>query len=248
MIYDELVASSVKKVLIIDDREDEIHSIKEALNAKEISNEYLKVDVFEQTNKQLPIEGVELVILDLHYNELAAIDPELCADQVGKGVSEGQPYYLVGWTKDPEQVEDVVDILRSRNLPPIAFTSMRKETYREGEMKYNTDRLFADIKTELKKVETVQEFIGRIIDIEENSVLINCIILDDPEVFEVRRFDLLPFENYISLALGTIIKIKVTTKPGSRIFEFITDDAAKSKLFIKPDDFDDLEDLSFLKA
>lgn len=250
MVYEELVIDHPKKVLIIDDVPNEVQSIRNALKSKEIPYEYRNVDLTGESKKLNPIESVELVFLDLNYNTgiLGSIDPYLCAEQVKLGINEGQFYYLVGWTKDPENVSDVVDILRDLNLTPVTFVAMEKEKYRISENVYDHKSLFMDIKDQFKQTEKIEEFLGQVILKEEDSVLINCIVLDDPGTFEVRRFDLLPFQNHVILDKGSFVKIRITTKPGSRTFEFFQDSEDLSHLFKKSDDFEDFDDLSFLKG
>jgi hypothetical protein len=248
MTYEDLVIDKPVKVLIIDDVESDIKSIKERLDDKDIPYEFRQVDLGGDRKEYQPLETVELVFLDLDYKHgfLNPVDPYLCAEQIRQGIREGQQYYLVAWTKDPDDLPGVLEALRELNLLPVTSVAMKKVIYETSKNAYNIDQLFTDINIEFKKTEEVQEFLGRIIAVEEENVLINCILLDDPEVYEVRRFDLLPLQGHIDLVKGTVMRIKVTTKPGSRTYEFIQENPEKAKLFIKPDDFEDLDDLSFL--
>lgn len=247
MIYEELISESSTKVLIIDDKESEVRSIRNALEHKEIPYEYRPVD-FSLPADFKPIDSVELVFLDLDYQHgmLNTVNPDLCAEQVRQGVNPGQVYYLVGWTKDPDEMPDVVHALIQLELSPVTYVALEKNDYRIGDEDYNIDKLFNDINIKFKETETVREFLGQIIAREEDGVLINCIVLEEPGTFEVRRFDLEPFREDTKLDKGSIVKIKVITKPGSRIYEFLPENDDKAALFIKSDDFEDFDDLSFL--
>ncbi len=247
MIYEELVSDNPTKVLIIDDKESEIQSIKNALERKEIPYQFREVDFSAHANFE-PIESVELVFLDLDYQHgmLGSVNPDLCAEQVRQGVNPGQSYYLVGWTKDPDEMPDVVEALFHLHLSPVTYVAMEKNEYRIGDEDYNIDKLFNDINLKFKETESVKEFLGQVIVREEDGILVNCIVLEEPGTFEVRRFDYEPFRDDTNLDRGSIIKIKVTTKPGSRTYEFLPETDDKAALFIKSDDFEDLDDLSFL--
>lgn len=250
--YKELVFEKAKKVLIIDDVPDDVRALRDALESKEISYEYRKVDLAGEPQKFYPIESVDLIFLDLNYNHgvMGPVNADFCAEQIKNSVVEGQIYYLVGWTKDPEEFQDVIDLLAEYNLPPVMFTAMKKDWFRSPAYanNYNIDGLFQTIDQQFNDKENIQEFAGQIISNEEDSVLINCLMNEDPNIFEVRRFDLLPFQNHIALVKGGFVKIKITTKPGSRVFEFFADPEDRSALFIKSDDFLEFDDLSFLQG
>lgn len=217
MLLDELAGP---EVIIIDDTEREVRSLREILNKLDIKNEYVKVDLAGDMNHTGLVRTVKLVFLDLYYGPV--FDAGFCANLISEIVPIGKQYYLVAWTKDPDKAEAVIEELRSLNLNPVAYVSKPKEAYRTGYDIYEVDRLLRELNEEFEQIKEVHEYYGRVIEVEDGNVLINCAILvkgQEPQ-YQVRRFDKAPFENYIDLHPGSFIIIRAITKPGSRLFEF----------------------------
>ena len=61
---------------------------------------------------------------------------------------------------------------------------------------------------------------GEIIEIDEDSVIVDCLVDKDNKKFQLRRFDRRPLENIVDLTEGKYLTITITTKPGSTIFEY----------------------------
>lgn len=244
MILEELTTDvKLPRIAILDDRPTEVQSIETGLKEKGIPFEFREIDLTEGF-QGVPIGSVELVFLDLNY-EGAQFSPFLCLEAIKTVVNVGQRYFLVAWTKDPDLLEQVIVELRDEGLMPVGYTSIQKARYRTADEKYDVDALFKKVEAEFKNLETEEVYLGQVLKTEENSILINCLIGEGE--FEVRRFDNKPFGSYISVNDSAFIKIKVTTKPGSRVFEFSNEIEDHSKLFIKTDDFKELGDVSFLK-
>ena len=96
--------------------------------------------------------------------------------------------------------------------------------------------------------ENVILFYGEIIDIQKDHILLNCLLDESHSNFQIRRFDILPFINSVDLEGGKFISIKVTTKPGIRIFEFLNEPNDLSEKFMKRDPFKGLEGTPFFKS
>ncbi len=247
MILEELSGTDV---VIFDDTEREIRSIEEALTEKEIKYEFIKVDLAGDPIHHDLISTIKLIFLDLSYttNFGSRFDPDFCASLISGVVPVGRQYYLVAWTKDPDNTEAVIEILKASNLAPVSYISKRKEDYRLHHDVYDIEKLFEELNREFETIKDVFEFPGEIIEIEEDFVLINCLLDKEKRVFQIRRFDKGPFENYIDLKVGNYILLKSITKPGSRLFEFSNEPSDLSNYFAKEDYFKELKETPFFKG
>lgn len=235
------------EVVIIDDTEREIESLRQTLIEKGINTEFIKVDLEGNMPERGIINTIKLVFLDLNYNINygSTFDPHFCVELVSRVIPKDRQYYLVAWTKDPDKTEAVIEVLRENNLMPISYASKRKESFRTGATTYNIDKLLEELNSEFDKVIAVDNFVGEIVEIDGNCVLINCLIDPERGVYQIRRFDNTPFINYIDLKVGNFISIRSTTKPGSRSFEFFNESEDRAQLFKKPNYFDGLENSKF---
>lgn len=84
----------------------------------------------------------------------------------------------------------------------------------------------------------IEEFYGEILEVTKEHVIINCLIDQETNYNQVRKFDLLPLKEIIDKY--KFIKIRIITKTGSRLFEFhgISDDL--NYLFNNDDPFKDI--------
>jgi len=237
------------QVAIIDNNEDEIKSIEIELNELKIGNKFFEVDYVEPNFPDQPLNTVELVFLDLYFQSgLSRFDPYMCINWLTAIVPHGKKYMLIVWSNDTHEANNLMDVMMKEGAPiPFLLETKSKEEYRISDKEYDIQRLFKELNIDLRtkiNIDT-QEYSGQIILVEPQSVLINCKIFDEPPTFEVRRFDKKPFQGYIIPEKGMFLKITVTNKPGSKIFEFALDPTDLSEAFKKPDDFEGL-DLSFL--
>ena len=246
MLLEEL---SGVDVAVIDDTYREVESILDELKKRDIKNEYLNVDYAGNAFDHPLITTIKLIFLDLNYNNSygARFDAEFCVTLISRIVPPGKQYYLVTWTKDPENTEEVIEILKERDLAPISYTSKKKEDFRISDNGYDIERLFKELDTEFEQIQEVVDFWGEIIEVEENSVLINCLVDKGRGVFQIRRFDKGPFVNHVDLKEGNYITIRTITKPGSRLFEYNNHSGDLSSYFVKKDYFKGLENTAFFK-
>ncbi|MGV3613128.1 MAG: hypothetical protein ACO1N0_19360 [Fluviicola sp.] len=247
-IFDEL---KQKEVVIVDDTPREVRAIIERLDELKIKNEYIEIDYATTNLNDLPsFEGVKLLFLDLQYGENLGIQfsPEYTADIVKNIIPSDVHYNLVVWTKDPADTDDVIMELTKINRRPTKFVNKKKETYRSGTAEYDLDRLFKEIEDELALKTNASEFFGKVIELEEDFILVDCRIGEN--YFQIRRFDKLPFNEIGDVIVGSIIKIKTQTSPGKREYEFfiLENDAKMNELFQKKSHFDDLQDSIFLNG
>ena len=244
MLLEELAGPDI---VVIDDTEREVRSLLDNLKERNINTEYIKVDLAGDMPDHDLIESVKILFLDLNYNMGfgSTFDANFCAELVTQIIPKDKQYFLVTWTKDIDKTEAVIEALKEYDVAPIKYSSKLKEDYRIGDEIYNVDQLLAELNEEFNRVIQINEFYGEIIEVDETSVLLNCLINEDKGVYQIRKFDRIPFSDYIDLTIGNIILIRSTTKPGSRIFEFFNESEDKKELFEKPNYFDGLDSTKF---
>jgi hypothetical protein len=238
------------QVAIIDDKKEEAEPIEKAFDSLNVGNQFFLVDFTEPKYPEHPLNNIELVFLDLHYNEGfgAEFDPYLCSDWLKRIVPQGKKYVLVIWSRDPEKAKELLPVMRELGVTlPFLIETKAKHEYQNKNGEYDMDRLLSELREKSQVYETITEdFLGKILEVEDDTVLINCLLSEEPKVFEVRRFDLQPFKDFVTLTPGTFLNIKITTKPGERSIDFypILDDMDEK--FKKPDSGKTYGDISWL--
>jgi hypothetical protein len=77
-------------------------------------------------------------------------------------------------------------------------------------------------------------------EIHSNYVILNCLIDEDKNITQYRKFDTETFKEKINLIEGQGVQITIKTKPGIRIFEFRESKVASSFFNVPEDIFSDL--------
>lgn len=239
------------QVAIIDDNRDEVASIENSLVERNVGYRFFNADPVEASYPDQPIETINLLFLDLYYTSIynAPFDAERCAQWIDSIVPAGKKYYLVVWSKDGEKTEELLGVLEAIDKAPYWITTKLKSDYQTNEKEYDITKLLEELNIDVQKEpQKIDEFYGEVISIEDDHVLINCLLDKEKPVFQIRRFDLPLFENYIKLQKGLFILIRITTEKGLRTFEFIRQVADLSDLFEKEDYFKGVEDTPFFKS
>lgn len=240
-------------VAIVDDIEREIISLRQELDKRNVGNHFFKVDLVEPVFPDHPLNTVQLVFMDLNYSTSfgAQFDAYVCTEWIKRIIPEGHHYALVIWSKDEEKTQELLDVMHDNAVTmPFFVDTKQKDKYRNGDESYDIERLLSELNITVQReldIDT-QEYYGQIIEIEDNYILINCLLVQNPPTFEVRRFDKAPFSGYLQPEVGKFIQIRVTSKPGVKTFEFSEELQDRSDLFLKNDDFEGLGDTSFLKG
>ena len=231
------------QVALIDDVQADAKPIQDALEERHINTEFFEVNLEFTQKPEKPIESIELVFLDLYYapNVSFDFDPYRCAQIVKSIVPEGKKYILVVWSRDIDKSHQVLDILNELNLSPTQIITKSKEDFQLSGGEYDVEKLLKEINVEVATIVDVLSFYGQILDVGEDSILVDCLIDRDSKKFQRRRFDRLPFDNAVDLTVGSFMFIRVLTKPGSKIFEFSSTKADISALFSKKGAFDGID-------
>lgn len=240
------------RIAIIDDKGEDAKPIETAFDNLHIGNQYFNVDLADPKYPVRPLKDVEMIFLDLHYDEGfgASFDPFLCINWLDKIVPVGKKYILIVWSRDVILTDTLMAAMIDVRLTmPYRTLTKRKQTYRIGDNQYDIPKLLDEVGVSLKELEfEVLDFYGKVLEVEENEVLINCLINEEPKVFEIRRFDLQPFKNYMELQPGQFLRIRITTKPGSRVIDFLEVNSDLSEKFIKPEPEDDFGNIDWLNS
>ncbi len=235
------------QVAIIDDVQSEVRPIIDKLREHSISARFFDASPENLEQPEQPIQSIELIFLDLHYNtnfNNSDFQPELCAQIIESIVPPGKRYVLVVWTRDPDKADQVIEVLRILDLLPVKTIVKSKNDFLLGS-DIDVERLLAEIDAEITRITDVIMFDGEIIDIEEDSVIIDCLMDKEGKKFQLRRFDRRPLEGVVDLDRGKYITITVTTKPGSTTFEFSKAAGDPSALFSKAGYMHDIDERLF---
>jgi hypothetical protein len=228
------------QIAIIDDRPDEVQGIMDYLGAQNVGYQYFNADITEAAYPQQPLESVELIFLDLYYS--AKFDPDQCAQWVDEIVPENRQYELIIWSKDSHRTEEVIDTLLKINKAPRVFDTKQKSDYQDAN---GIEQLIKEVKEKISQAR-IEEFIGEILDIQDDCVIIDCLIDEENEIFQKRRFEIEPFKNFINLKKEIYITIKVITKAGSISYEFLNNPYDEKEKFSKDGLFDGIDENSFV--
>ncbi|GAB3879683.1 hypothetical protein GCM10028824_43540 [Hymenobacter segetis] len=236
------------QVALIDDMPADALPIQTAFGRKLIKAEFFEVNLEEMQAPPHPIESIELVFLDLHYDPNIGLpfDPYRCAQSIRNIVPEGKRYILVVWSRDTNKAQDVIDILDDINRTPTQVHLKSKEQFSLAGGAYDVERLLAELNFEIGTPSTTESFYGQIIEVKKQSVLVDCLVNEEEKKFQRRRFDLEPLEGAVTLEEGGYMFIRVITKPGSKVFEFSNTKSDKlATLFSKEGYFDDVDESIF---
>ncbi len=230
------------KIAIVDDNDDDATPLEVELNKLSISNHYYNVDIFDPHYPAQPLKDVEMVFMDLYFVTDFGVqfDPFACTEWLRRIVPYGQKYILVVWSRDADDYTDELLAAMARiDITMPYFTDSRsKQRYRNKDNSFDVPRLLDDVGARLKEIPTGSyDYFGQILEVDEiyQEVLINCLMDEDKNVFEVRRFDLHLFDNFLKPTPEQFIRIKITNKPGSSTIDFLEENADLSEKFIKTD-------------
>ena len=231
------------QVAIVDDKIEDVSYLMEYLKSQGIGYRYFDADTTKNNSPKSPLTSVELVFLDLYYtDDIHGFNAAKCAQWIDEIIPDKKQYELVIWSKDSHKEFEVLEILSQINKSPRFCITKQKNDYPHQE---SMAKLIDEIKSDLSNYQ-VDEFIGEILHADEDSVIIDCLIDFNNKIYQKRRFEIAPFKDYISLEEGNIITIRVSTKPGSVLYEYLNNpDAGLKNFFDKGSFFEGIDENSF---
>lgn len=231
------------QVAFVDDIKAQIQPLEDAVNELHTGSIYFDASPEKSNFPTSPLESVEILFLDLlYYNHF---DVELSAQWVTKIIPEKSKYTLVIWSKDTDDVGQLLSLLDEINMTPTAHYTWQKTDFNlmEDNFKSKMEGLIRDVS--YRDHIAQESFIGEVVDIEDEAVLVNCRISSDPVVFQVRRFDKDVLGNISNVKIGTYLMINVYTKPGARMIDVFELKRDMTKEFEVQDFFKGLEGGAF---
>lgn len=149
-------------VVVIDDKPDEVKGIIDYYREQGIGCRYFNTDIVSDDNyPDKTFSDVSIVFLDLYFSEsLDSFDAELCVDWVGSIIPEKSFYILVIWTKEIEHQQEILDLLKVRNLLPFKYIIHNKTDFispNQEKEKYNFEDLMGEINTALDHTPALSE-------------------------------------------------------------------------------------------
>ncbi len=231
------------QVAFVDDIESQIKPLNKVLTS-DIHAGTIFFDASPELNRfpEKPLETVKLLFLDLHYK--GPFDAYLSAQWVTRIIPPNTKYSLIIWSKDTDRKDELLNVLKENDLLPAYIDAWQKTDYdlKADDFSGKIKQLIEDISYE----EIIDEEIvlGEIIDIEEDGLLVNCLLDEKHPTFQVRKFDTGLFGN-IDIKKGGFVKICINTQPGTRKIEIFNEVSNLSDRFKVPDFFKGLEGTAF---
>lgn len=231
------------QVAFVDDIKSQIEPLESAVQELHTGSIYFDATPSKNNFPTFPLETVEILFLDLFYKK--DFDADLSAQWVKSIIPERSKYTLVVWSNDTDEVQELLDILDEINLTPASYYLWQKTDY--DLQKENFRKKIEELITEVSYGNRFSHefYVGEVIEIEEESVLVNCRISQDPVVYQVRRFDIDLLANIENLEIGKYLIINTYTKPGARLIDVFEIKKDLKKEFEVQDFFKGLEGGSF---
>lgn len=86
---------------------------------------------------------------------------------------------------------------------------------------------------------------AQVLEVEEEDVLLNCLIDEEKRIFQLRKFDREPLNDEVNLSINSVITITIETYKGRRVFLFENAESGIAPLFVRKKYFDkEDEDIS----
>lgn len=232
-------------IAIVDDKKSEVQKILDYLESQDIGCRYFDADIEKDNHPSEQIKSIELVFLDLYYSN--AFDPYQCAQWVDEIVPDNKQYELIVWSRDSHRTDDLLKVLAEINkYPRFCLTKQKDEKY---ESEQGIQNLLKEIEEEVNNIKQIKidEFYAEIIDFEDDFIVLNCLIDEEKNYFQIRKFDKTPLNHFKKLDFGTFLIVKVTTTAGERLFEFIEQFQDFSKKFEQKNIFEKFKDTPLTK-
>lgn len=232
-------------IAVVDDNKAEVQGILDYLLSQNIGCRYFDANIDQNNYPEEQIKSVELVFLDLYYS--SAFDPYQCAQWVDEIVPENQQYELVVWSRDSHRTEELLMVLREINKYPRYCITKQKGI--EYESSKGVQNLLDEIEKEIKEIKEIKkdEFYAEIIDLEKDFVVLNCLIDEQTNFFQIRKFEKTPLSHFKRFDVGTFLMVKATTSIGERLFEFIEQFQDLSEKFKQKNIFEKFRDTPLIK-
>jgi len=231
------------QVAFIDDEENQIIPLEKAINNFNTGSIFVNASPESKNYPPKPIESIKLLFLDLHYGAIK-FDPYISAEWVSRIIAPNTKYILIIWSKDTDKKEKLLAVLAETQLYPTYIEAWQKTEFNFETFDFNSkiDQLIRST-SDNKKIANI--IYGQILEIEEDGILINCLLDLKKSTFQVRKFDHELFNGIKDLEIGSFIRISISTELGTRQIEVFKEVKDLSQKFLAIDYFEGLKDTAF---
>jgi hypothetical protein len=230
------------QIAFVDDVRLEIEGLEMVL-AEEVHAGTIFFDATPENSifPERPLNSVKLIFLDLFYG--GKFEAYSSAQWVTTIIAPNTKYALVIWSKDTDMAKELLSVLEESGYLPAYTESWQKTDFNleEHDFKPMVLKLLDDISDSKEIVDII---FGEIIDIEEDGLLINCLLGTENPTFQVRKFDMELFQE-IDLRVGGFVKICIKTQPGTRVIDVFEESNDLSEKFKIKDYFEHLKGSAF---
>ena len=144
-------------IVFIDDKIEQVDGIIELYRQEGIGVKYYNADLADGDSKpQTPYSNVNLVFLDLYYQEDFEID--FCLGWLDSIIPENSFYVLVIWSKDTHHTEEIIEGLAGINKSPfITFSETKDDSYKNEDSTFKWPELKTKIDAEINNLNELKE-------------------------------------------------------------------------------------------
>jgi hypothetical protein len=189
-----------QKIVVIDDKFEEIQPLLEAFGKKGIS--YLWFDGSMKNLPDTPFTGVRLMFLDIALNTKGVSEKNMAsalANCVKKILGDKhEPYFIVFWTKHFSQIDQVITYLKSDGIAPIGYIDAEKPT--SSDAQDDVSELITRLDTKFKELKAFNYLLDWESTIEKSvSDFSNDFFSDIPSDGDIDAWS-----NQVASMLGTL--------------------------------------------
>lgn len=148
------------KVLVVDDRYNDVKLLLKTFMSKGISHIYFEVERDENddsvspmyTFPETPLTGIRLVVLDIELDGITNLSVDV--NSIGSSLVKHlcklmdvkeSSYAILFWTKRSDVIASVLKYLKVVGGEPIAWFDMEKPAPEQLDLKYVTEKFFSDL-------------------------------------------------------------------------------------------------------
>lgn len=232
--FDEEILSPIGKMMkrSLDNKSIKIDTEKELTNTKNIIKDSIQKNV--QLIQEIQREELFHISIDEFRNFTKPIGLYSKANELHKDIAkkkfrevEGAQFIIM------DEPKNIINIgLNGQPLTPAIITEfcMLYDKFLLGYNRKNgndVDLVEVDIE-KLKSTPKSTDLIpSQILEVQEDHVLLNCLLDPEARQFQIRRFDLEPIEDAVTLKKNQLIIVEIKTYVGKRVFSFKDNKDAK---------------------
>lgn len=137
------------KVLVVDDKYDEVKPLLRVFSQNGIS--YIYFDGKMDSIPEKPFSSIRFVILDIDLEErTSGLNEKSKASALAEYLNQlmtikNSPYVILFWTKHEEIIENIISYLTTEGGAPVVCKNLEKPSDGEISLEYVKEKIFADL-------------------------------------------------------------------------------------------------------